>query len=81
MKFHELSLQQAIQAFHQPAKVRKYRSLLLPLTEEELGELYILLDDFASHQLTRFNAESFKGRRLFQMNINIHPVTKEVTES
>lgn len=79
MKFHERSLHQAIQAFHQPTRVRKYRSLLLPLTDEDLGELYGVLDEFASQQVSRFNAESFKGRRLFQMNINIHPVTIEAS--
>lgn len=80
MKFHEHSLQEAVKAFHQPHKLRKYRSLLLPLSAEELEELYTFLDEFASDQLSRFDAETYQGRRLFQMNLNIHPVTNEVQE-
>jgi len=69
-----------VQAFHQPHTLRKYRSLLLPLTPEELQELYSFLDEFASDQLSRFDSESYKGRRIFQMNFNVHPVTNETLE-
>ncbi|MES2802329.1 MAG: TIGR02147 family protein [Bdellovibrionota bacterium] len=79
-KFHEHSLNDAVAAFHQPSKVRRYRSLLLPLSQDELNQLYSFLDDFASEQLSRFDNESYKGRRLFQMNLNIHPVTNEALE-
>ena len=74
-KFHEFSLQDAISAFHQEKKVRRYRSLLLPLSPDELEQIYSLLDDFASDQLNRFDPDSYQDRRLFQMNFNIHPVT------
>jgi uncharacterized protein (TIGR02147 family) len=76
MKFHERSLLDAIDAFEQPKHLRKYKSLLLPLTESELTELYTLLDDFATENITRYSPSSYQDRRLFQLNFNIHPVAE-----
>lgn len=80
MKFHERSLMDAIDAFDQPKHLRKYKSLLLPLSEGELFELSALLDDFAAESMTRYSAPAYQDRRLFQLNFNIHPVAKGSAE-
>lgn len=80
MKFHERSLLDAIDAFEQPKHLRKYKSLLLPLSEGELTELYALLDDFATESMTRYSAPAYQDRRLFQLNFNIYPVAKSFVE-
>lgn len=74
MRFHEASLRDSIEAFRQPKELRRYRSLLLPLSEDELKEFNSLLEEFASQQLARFQSTSYSGRRLFQVNLNIFSV-------
>jgi len=75
MIFHEQSLHDSIAAFHLPQNQRRYRSLLLALSEDELNELKTSLEDFAAQQLARYRSQDFKGRRLYQLNINFHAVT------
>lgn len=74
MEFHKTSLLESISAFHKPKNLRRYRSLLVSLSEEELKDFLDLMDTFASDQLARFQARSYHGKRLFQVNLNIHPV-------
>jgi uncharacterized protein (TIGR02147 family) len=80
-KFHEASLQDALRAFDEPQELRKYKSLLLPMSEPELQEFYSQLDTFASTQFVRFSANCYQDRRLFQVNFNIHPVAKPLEEN
>lgn len=79
MRFHEASLNESIAAFHQPKELRKYKSLILSLSDSELKEFYVLIEDFSTQQLARFQANQYSGRRLFQVNMNIFPVA-ETTE-
>lgn len=81
MKFHEQSLLESIQAFHKPKEERRYKSLLLPLSEEELKEFNAQMDNFASEQLARFQSNNFQGRRLYQVNLNVHSITQELSPS
>lgn len=76
MKFHRQSLLEAIEAFNLPKETRRYKSLLLPLSEEELKHFNEAMDSFASEQFVRFSGDQFNGRRLFQINLNLHPVTE-----
>lgn len=78
MRFHEQSLLESIQAFHKPKEERRYRSLLLPLSQQELTEFYELMNTFASEQLARFQANEYRGRKLYQVNLNVHSVAKPV---
>lgn len=80
LKFHEKSLQDAIAAFHLPKELRRYKSLLLPLSEEELKSFNDNMDEFATEQFNRFSGDHYEGRRLFQINMNIHPVAKSTEE-
>jgi uncharacterized protein (TIGR02147 family) len=76
LKFHEKSLMEALAAFTQPAKLRKYKSLFLAMDDEAMTEFVKLLDEFVSDQLLRFNSKTFGGKRMFQINFNIHPVSE-----
>jgi len=76
MKFHKQSLLEAIDAFHLPHELRRYKSLLLPMSPDELKLFYDAMDTFASEQFVRFSGDQYNGRRLFQINLNVHPVTK-----
>ncbi|WP_413575769.1 TIGR02147 family protein [Bdellovibrio sp. HCB290] len=76
MKFHRQSLLEAIEAFHLPLDLRRYKSLLLPFSEQELKLFYEAMDTFASEQFVRFSGDEYEGRRLFQINLNVHPVAE-----
>ena len=73
--FHENSLQEAMKAFDLPAGLRRFRGLMLPLSQEELTELFGMLDVFANEVLLKFQSDRYEGRRLFQLNANILPIT------
>ncbi|MES2802480.1 MAG: TIGR02147 family protein [Bdellovibrionota bacterium] len=75
MKFHEQSLLEAIAAFSLPKEERKYRSLLLQLSTHELDEFNQALDEFARNMMTKFNAKSCLGKKMYQTNFNIYPVS------
>lgn len=76
MQFHEVSLNEAIQAFHLPQETRKYKSLLLPMDADEYAKFNRLLDDFVAEQLANFNSKNAVGKRVYQANFNIHPTTE-----
>lgn len=78
--FHESSLAGAMDAISLPPAVRRYRSLLVPLSEEELDEFFQAMDAFANEILMKFQSDSYRQRRLFQFNANIYPVTEIVPE-
>ncbi|KYG64966.1 hypothetical protein AZI86_12285 [Bdellovibrio bacteriovorus] len=73
--FHENSLQEAMKAFDLPAELRRFRGLMLPLSQDELTELFGMLDVFANEVLLKFQSDRYEGRRLFQLNANILPIT------
>lgn len=79
IQYHKASLDDAINAFNRPKDQRRYRSLLLPMSEEQMKEFYTLMDEFANEQKIRFNSESLKGKNLFQANFNIHRITETAT--
>lgn len=81
MKFHEQSLLDAIDAFHLPKELRRYKSLLLPMSEEELRGFYERMDGFASEEFAKLSVDELKGRRLFQINLNVHPVGNKPSQN
>lgn len=80
-KFHEKSLEEALKAFDMPKEVRRYKSLLLPMTTEDYQTFNQMLDDFAKEQMARHNPKTYSGRRLFQLNFNIYPVSEHLGET
>lgn len=80
LKFHELSLAEAITAFDQPKNERKYKSLILPLSEEELAELSAAVDSFCTEQVARYSPAKYHTRKLFQLNLNFYNVAQNADE-
>lgn len=76
LNYHKECLDDAIRAFAAPQELRRYRSLILPMSEEQLKEFYSYLDAFSAEQIHRFSSDSLSGKRLFQANFNIHKVTE-----
>lgn len=76
LRFHELSLKESIEAFHSPKEFRRYRSLVVPLTDNEYAELIRNLEAYIDTQLVKYRSDSYRERRLFQLNINVSPVSK-----
>jgi len=78
MKFHEKSLMEAIEAFHQPHQLRRYKSLFIPLNEASLEKFNMALENFISEQLLLNNSKNCLGTYLYQVNFNFHPVTQKM---
>lgn len=77
-EFHRKSLLEAIQAFEKPVKVRTFKSLLLPMSEDDFNAFNEMLNDFSKEQMARHNPKVYKGKRVYQVNFNIYPVTEEL---
>lgn len=75
-QFHTYSLQQAIQAQHLPTDIRRFRSLLIPLSADEFGDLLEEVETFLRMILSRFRSDNLQGRRLYQVNLNLFPITE-----
>ena len=67
----------AIQAFDLPVNVRTFKSLLLPMSEEDFKVFNEMLNEFSKEQMARYNPKTFHGKRVYQANFNIFPVTRE----
>lgn len=80
LKFHTESLHEAIQAQTKPPEDRKYRSLFLPLSQENLQEFQEDLQEFIKQCLKKFDQPELRGRKLFQLNLNFHSVSQSVEE-
>lgn len=75
--FHSESLREASAAQKLPADLRRFRSLLIPLNPAEFAELQAEFEEFVKHTLAKYKADELKGRRLYQMNFNMYPISLE----
>lgn len=76
MHFHKSSLQDSIEAFDQPRELRRFKSLLLPLSPEEMLIFHEMTDEFIAQLSARFQANNYSSRRLFQVNFNVFSVAE-----
>lgn len=79
-EFHKKSLLEAIRAFDMPKNVRSFKSLLLPMAEEDFVLFNEMLNEFSKEQMARHNPKVYKGKRVYQANFNIYPVTVEMDQ-
>ncbi|WII73889.1 TIGR02147 family protein [Bdellovibrio sp. 22V] len=75
--FYMNSLDEAKKALLLPKEVRRVKSLFLPLTAQEFTEFLSNMQNFVNEQLFKFNPDKYKGRRLYQVHMNIIPVANE----
>ncbi|KYG64809.1 hypothetical protein AZI86_11430 [Bdellovibrio bacteriovorus] len=76
MHFHKTSLQDSMEAFDQPKDLRRFKSLLLPLSAEEMILFHQMTDEFISQLSARFQSNTYSSRRLFQVNLNVFSVAE-----
>jgi uncharacterized protein (TIGR02147 family) len=74
--YHEKSLQKAISSLDLPTHTRKFRSLLLPLNEEQFAKAWQKLNEYAVTLLKEYDGLAFEDRRLYQINVNMVPVSE-----
>lgn len=78
--YHKLTLLKAIEAQQIPVEERSYRSIGLPLSEEEYHSYLQDLDNFAKEIYARYRKDTLSNRRLYQINFNLFPWTSVVPE-
>lgn len=80
-RYHKKILQHAIQALETDKDSRRYRTLMMPLDPDQFQEVWSAVNEFAVHQLEKYNGQEFSARRLYQMNVSLVPMTKAAKES
>lgn len=75
------SFDDAKKAISLPPEIRKYRSLMLPLSSQEYADLLLRLEDAFQEVLIRYKSDELTGRRLYQLNMNLIPISKKLEET
>lgn len=76
IRYHERTLAEAVATLRlEPKENRCFENLLLPLSPEEYQRLLKTLDRFRRGILAAYNPDTFLGKRLYQLNFNISPVS------
>lgn len=74
--FHTQSLKDAIQAQHLAKDLRRFRSVLLPLSGDEFSELLREIETLVQLALNRYKSDQLQNRRLYQFNLNLFAVSE-----
>lgn len=70
----------AEEAIDLPQGTRRFRSLLLPLNNSEFLTYLDNFQEYVQDQLSQFNSDEIKDRRLYQVHFHIIPITKDQNE-
>lgn len=76
--FHRKSLEEASSAINLPVNTRHFQSMIVPVSEEEYQIILQETYKFYESLFARFNSENGDGRRLYQINLNLIPVSKPI---
>ncbi len=76
--YHKAALEEAIQGISLPARERRHRSILIPLSEEEFEALYAELNLMMENLVARLGKDHLARKRLYQINLNLIPVSEEL---
>jgi uncharacterized protein (TIGR02147 family) len=81
--FHRKSLTEAIHAIDLPPQQRRYKSLVLPLSEADYGTCLASISEFAQQILSRYAHPGNlpANTRLYQINISTIPISKPILHS
>lgn len=74
--YNNACLDEAKAAQELPQDLRGYRSLILPLNEEELKSFSQEIEMMAKQIVSKYYAQNYSGRRLFRINVNYFPVSE-----
>ncbi|QLY25837.1 TIGR02147 family protein [Bdellovibrio sp. KM01] len=70
------AFQDSIDAIQLPPETRKFRSLLIPLNKKEYAEVLEKLEDAFREILHQYKSETLEGRRVYQLNTSLFPLSK-----
>jgi uncharacterized protein (TIGR02147 family) len=79
--FYSRSLEDAQKAISLPKEERRFKTLLLPLNEGEFCSFIDNMNSFSREQLTFFDKDELAGRRIYQVHLNIIPVSANPLEA
>lgn len=74
--YYKSSFRAAEEAIQIPTEQRRFRSLLLPLNQNEFDSYLESLQKYIIKQLNTYNADEFTDRRLYQVHFHIIPVSQ-----
>lgn len=74
--YHNSSLDEAKAAQNLPVHVRRYKSVILPLNEDEFKSLTDEVDAFAKQLVAKYQSDKYQGRMLYKLNLNYFPVSR-----
>lgn len=74
--YHNQAALEAIQAQSMAVDLRKFKSILLPLSEKDFKEFYIEIEATLSRLLAKYDKDYFSQCRLYKVNFNAYPVTE-----
>ncbi len=75
--YHDQCLIEAMKAQDLPAESRRYRSTMLPLTEEDFLTILEEFQGFLHKSLAKYDKKNLGVARLYKMNFNLFPLTEE----
>lgn len=79
-KYHDLCLEEAKRAQDLPLENRRFKSILLPLNEQQKQDLIEEINNFISKTVAKYDSSELEHRQLFKLNLNIYPTTKVFTK-
>lgn len=74
--YYQHWIQKSAEAIHLPFAERRFRSLQILLSEEEFADLNRSFQEFVLANLSRFQHNTTRDRRLYLLNSTLFPVTK-----
>lgn len=72
-RYNAESLRRAAQAVHLPPSQRRFRSLLIPLSEADYTSFLLELNELATRLLSRYNPSELADRRLYEFTTALVP--------
>jgi uncharacterized protein (TIGR02147 family) len=79
--YHNSCLTEAMAAQKIETRLRRFRSLLLPLGEAEFDQLMTDVEALVGKSIEKYNHKELQNRRLYKVNINVYPVSELVHEA
>lgn len=80
-KYHDLCLDEAKKAQDLPLENRRFKSILLPLNEQQKQGLIEEINNFISKAVSKYDSSELEHKQIFKFNLNFYPVTKMFTKS
>lgn len=77
--YHDACMDEAKEAQLLPTDLRRYKSLLLPLNQNEFADLEQEVRTFTKQLISKYRADQGQGRRLYKLNLNFFAVSEALS--